>query len=96
MEAFQAFGYTVGCPGCDQLQIGGPVRRNYNDMCRDRIEAELSKTDNGKIDLDKPRTDWTTNMLRWSKKWPMGLETPKMSAMRSNKVRERCPQHRPT
>ena len=44
-EDFQAFGYTVGCPGCDQLQIEGPITRNLNDVCRDRIDAELNETD---------------------------------------------------
>ena len=33
----QESGYTVDCPGCDQLQIRGPIRRNHNDVCRDRI-----------------------------------------------------------
>ena len=40
-EDFKTFGYTVGCPGCDQLQIGGFLRRNHTDACRDRIEVEL-------------------------------------------------------
>ena len=26
-QDFQEFGYTVGCPGCDQLQIGGSLRQ---------------------------------------------------------------------
>ena len=30
-EDFQEFGYTVGCAGCDQLQIGGDVRRNHSE-----------------------------------------------------------------
>ena len=54
-EDFQTFGYTVGCPGCDQLQVGGPVRRNHSDICRDRIEAELSKTDTGKDRLGRAK-----------------------------------------
>ena len=32
-EDFEKFGYTVGCPGCDQLQIGGSTRRNHNEAC---------------------------------------------------------------
>ena len=30
-EDFQDFGYTVGFPGCDQIQIGGSIRRNRNE-----------------------------------------------------------------
>ena len=56
-EDFQKLGYTVGCPGCDQFQIGGSIRRNHTDVCRDRIEASLSKTDMAKIDLGEPKTD---------------------------------------
>ena len=50
---FQEFGYTVGCPGCDQLQIGGSLRRNHTDDCRDRIEAALSTTEHGKDRLGR-------------------------------------------
>ena len=46
-EDFEQFGYTIGCPGCDQLQIGGSLRRNHTDVCRDRIEAALSTTEHG-------------------------------------------------
>ena len=31
-DDFQTFGYTVGCPGCDQLQFGGTIRRNHYDI----------------------------------------------------------------
>ena len=54
-EDFNDFGCTVGCPGCDQLQIGGPVRRNHNDICHERIEAELSKTYTGKDRLGRAK-----------------------------------------
>ena len=54
-EDFQTFGYTIGCPGCHQLQIGRPVMRNHNDICRDRIEAELNKTDSGKHRLGRAK-----------------------------------------
>ena len=43
-EDFEEFGYTVGCPGCDHLRIGGSARRSHNEACRDRTEAELMKT----------------------------------------------------
>ena len=26
--------YTVGCPGCEQLQLGSSVRRNHTEECR--------------------------------------------------------------
>ena len=54
-EGFQAFGYTVSCPGCDQLQMGGSIRRNHTDACRDRIEAELDKTEVGKDRLGRAK-----------------------------------------
>jgi hypothetical protein len=52
-EDFVQFGYTVGCPGCDQLQIGGSLRRNHTDVCRDRIETALSTTEHGKDRLGR-------------------------------------------
>ena len=55
-EDFDKLGYTIGCPGCDQLQIGGPARRNHNEVCRDRIEAELMKSELEKTELGKPKT----------------------------------------
>ena len=54
-EDFIDFGYTVGCPGCDQLPIGGSVRRRHNEVCRDRIEAKLSTTDLGKDRLARAK-----------------------------------------
>ena len=54
-EDFDKFGYTVGCPGCDQLQIEGSARNNHNEVCRDRIEAELMNTESGKDRVDKAK-----------------------------------------
>ncbi len=64
-EDFQEFGYTVGCPGCDQLQIGGSLRRNHTDACRDRIEAELDKTEVGtdRLGRAKDMLDAKTNHM---------------------------------
>ena len=64
-DDFQTFGYTVGCQGCEQLQVGSPLRRNHSQACRDRIEMELSKTDQGKDRLDrtKDRLDTKTAEL---------------------------------
>ena len=61
-EDFQELGYTVGCPGCDQLQIGGSIRRNHNDVCRDRIEAALSKTEHGKDRLGRAQDRLDTKL----------------------------------
>ena len=52
---FQNVGYTVGCLGCDQFQIGGSTRRNHIEECRNRIEAELNNTDLGKDRLGKAK-----------------------------------------
>ena len=41
---FARHGYTVGCPGCQQLQLGSSIRRNHTEECRRRIESELDKT----------------------------------------------------
>ena len=44
-------GYTVGCPGCDAIQ-NGTARRGHNGFCSDRIESELSKTEDGQRRLE--------------------------------------------
>ena len=38
-------GYTIGCPGCESIQLDSNVRRGHNEECRSRMEKELSKTD---------------------------------------------------
>jgi hypothetical protein len=48
LEDFVAHGYTVGCPGCDSIQLESNVRRGHNEERRARMEEELSKTDRGK------------------------------------------------
>ena len=47
-EDFIEYGYTVGCPGCQPIQLEPNVRRGHNEECRARMEEELSKTDRGK------------------------------------------------
>ena len=47
-EDFQTFGYTVGCPGCDQLQMD-------TDACRNTIETEFDKTEVGKNRLGRAK-----------------------------------------
>ena len=44
---FEHHGYIVGCPGCEQLQLASPVRKNHTEACRNRMETELCKTSNG-------------------------------------------------
>ena len=45
---FEKYGYTVGCPGCEQLQLQLDQRRGHTEECRARIEEEIAKTDQGK------------------------------------------------
>ena len=54
-EDFQELGYTVGCPGCDQPQIGGNARRNHSEASRSRMGAELQKSERGKDRLGKAK-----------------------------------------
>ena len=44
-EDFVEYGYTVGCPGCESIQLESNVRRGHNEERRARMEEELSKTD---------------------------------------------------
>ena len=48
-------GYTVGCPGYEQLQLNSAIRRNYTEECRRRIEGELSKTPDGQSRLNRAK-----------------------------------------
>ena len=36
-EDLKELGYTIGCPGCDQLQIGGSIRKSHTKVFSDRI-----------------------------------------------------------
>ena len=48
-------GYTVGCPGCQQLLLGSSIRRNHTEECRRRIESELDKTSGGQERLGRAK-----------------------------------------
>ena len=50
---FDDFGYTSGCPRCDHELRYGPGRtsRPHSERCRDRIMAELAKTELGRLRL---------------------------------------------
>ena len=52
---FLNFGYTVGCPGCEQIQIQSSDKRNHNEKCRLRMKLELANTDGGKDRLGKAK-----------------------------------------
>ena len=47
-QDFVKYGYTVGCPGCEQLQLQLDQRRGHTEECRKRIEEEIAKTAEGK------------------------------------------------
>ena len=47
-EDFIDYGYTVGCPGCESIQLESNVQMGHNEDGRARMEEELSKTDRGK------------------------------------------------
>ena len=46
-QDFIEYGNTVGCPGCESIQLECNVRSGHNEECRARMEEELSKTDRG-------------------------------------------------
>jgi len=52
---FARHGYTVGCPGYQQLQLGSSIRRNHTEECRRRIESELDKTSDGQERLGRAK-----------------------------------------
>ena len=52
---FAQHGYTVGCPGCEQLQLGSSVRRSHTEECRKRIESELIQTSDGQEQLGRAK-----------------------------------------
>ena len=44
-EDFIDHGYTIGCPGCESIQLGSNVRRGHSEECRSRMERELINSD---------------------------------------------------
>ena len=44
--AFEKYGFTVGCPGCETRGKKGLRMRGHTEQCRQRIEAELAKEKN--------------------------------------------------
>ena len=54
-DDFHKFGFTVGCGGCEQIQTGSAIRKNHSQICRDRIEDELTKSDAGQHRLNRAK-----------------------------------------
>ena len=54
-QDFDDFGYTQGCRGCEYLQTGIGQRQNHSDQCQDRIEEELTMSDQGRARLHKSK-----------------------------------------
>ena len=40
-QDLKKFGYTVGCQGCEAVELGHSQRRNHSENCRDRIEKAM-------------------------------------------------------
>ena len=49
---FEMYGYTKACPGCRNLERDLP-HGSHSRFCRHRIELELSKTEEGRIRLQR-------------------------------------------
>ena len=52
---FEHNGFTNGCPGCEQIQLDFPNRKNHTEECRRRMEEALSKTSKGQEKLDRAK-----------------------------------------
>ena len=57
--------------------MGGPIRRNHNDVCRDRIEAELSKTDIWKDRLGRAKDRLDAKSVEMVEEMADGIGNPK-------------------
>ena len=90
-EDFEGFGYTVGCPGCDQLRIGGSIRRHHNESWRDRIEAELMKTESGKDRLGKAKDRLDTKISEMDEEVGDGPKHPKDASVGEQQVQGEMP-----
>ena len=54
-EDFETYGFTVGCPGCEQIQLDSSVRKNHSEQCRIRMETEIGKSSAGQDRLSKAK-----------------------------------------
>ena len=53
---FAAYGLTDGCAGCDRIKSGIGVAVNHSQRCRDRVEALLKDTAEGRERLERFET----------------------------------------
>ena len=56
---FERHGFTIGCLGCEQIQLKSPNRKNHTEECRRIMDGELVKTseDQDRLDRAKDRLD---------------------------------------
>ena len=54
-QDFERHRFTIGCPGCEQIQLDSPNRKNHTEECRRRMEEALSKTSEGQERLDRAK-----------------------------------------
>ena len=57
-EDIDKYGPTPGCLGCRTLKAGLP-RQSHNENCRNRVEAEIQKTEEGRARVDRSNTRLT-------------------------------------
>lgn len=46
---------TVGCPGCEAIQLGLDQKRNHSEACRARIEAAMAEDEGDKERLARAK-----------------------------------------
>ena len=54
-EDIETYGATPGCLGCRTMKAG-LTRQNHNETCRNRIEVEIKKTEEGRARVDRSNT----------------------------------------
>ena len=61
-QDLKKYGYTVGCQGCESVELGHEQRRNHSEVCRRRIEEamEASEADRDRLQRTKDRIDYRT------------------------------------
>ena len=43
----KTYGFTVGCQGCESIEMGHDQRRKHSEACRQRIEAAMKESEAG-------------------------------------------------
>ena len=54
-QDFERHGFTVGCPGCEQIQLKSSDRKSHTEQCRKRMEEALSQTPDGQERLGRAK-----------------------------------------